>query len=366
MWSHFRKYLLFGGISQNEYQNIKAIIRKSNLKIWKVISILLEVLFMSLFLCAIIITYANISNNIIEGFKPFVIPLGILSGYMIVFIIVNFLALSPESKIFLPSIYVTNGIILACLGSIAFIKSDMIQTCLPFLLAMMALPFFNIDRPVRVCSFLLFFGLVFVILCIALRDINSILLGVVFTVVSVFVAFVFSLDRILHSKEIHKNIVTRNIDELTGLKNADAYDKDVLKIKITEKNASLLRFAVATFDVVGLKELNSEFGPEAGDRAVLNAASLLKSTFKTSQVYRTGGDGFVVILKGADYANRVALIKKIEDSIKKSSSLERDDSHYLLLAYGMNAYSPKKDKDYFSVYQKASMLMYDNKREMKK
>ena len=60
----------------------------------------------------------------------------------------------------------------------------------------------------------------------------------------------------------------------------------------------------------GLKQCNDIGGHEAGDQLLCNAANLLIKHFGDYEIYRSGGDEFVVILQECDKA---VFEKKIED-----------------------------------------------------
>jgi diguanylate cyclase (GGDEF)-like protein len=84
-------------------------------------------------------------------------------------------------------------------------------------------------------------------------------------------------------------------DELTGLCNRRAFfslAKEQLAQARGEDGSSSLIFA----DVDGLKQVNDEFGHDAGDDMLRDAAKLLKRGFRESDVVaRLGGDEFAVL-----------------------------------------------------------------------
>ena len=51
-------------------------------------------------------------------------------------------------------------------------------------------------------------------------------------------------------------------------------------------------------DLNGLKRINDELGHEAGDTLLRNAAKALRELFDARNVFRAGGDEFVVIMTG--------------------------------------------------------------------
>ena len=88
-----------------------------------------------------------------------------------------------------------------------------------------------------------------------------------------------------------------SIDVLTGCKNRNAMNNavnDIIsgKMKIPEP------YAVFFADLNGLKRINDEKGHSAGDRLLRTAAAILGEVFYESDVYRAGGDEFMLIASG--------------------------------------------------------------------
>lgn len=94
------------------------------------------------------------------------------------------------------------------------------------------------------------------------------------------------LDRIAHT------------DELTGLMNRRGlYDFGQRTLELAE---SLQQKGLVIYgDLDGLKSINDNFGHESGDKAIITEASILKSSFRSTDfVARVGGDEFVIISNG--------------------------------------------------------------------
>lgn len=149
-------------------------------------------------------------------------------------------------------------------------------------------------------------------------------------------------------------------DPLTGVKSKAAYieaeekkDKDISDRQISE-------FAVAVFDLNGLKETNDKYGHEKGDLLIKEACQIICRQFKHSPVFRIGGDEFVALLEGSDYENRV--------SLKKSFDLKMAcpaDDKQVIVAMGMSDYVDGDDLCMNDVFIRADKRMYDRKRELK-
>ena len=107
-------------------------------------------------------------------------------------------------------------------------------------------------------------------------------------------------------------------DILTGVQNRNAMND-----RITELCADPAKMpgslGVIFADMNGLKYTNDHFGHNAGDRLLKDAAVILQSTFVGAEIYRAGGDEFLVLLPGTTEAD---MRKKIADIKKKAAMFD--------------------------------------------
>ena len=93
--------------------------------------------------------------------------------------------------------------------------------------------------------------------------------------------------------------VLSSVDMLTGIRNRNKMNvmiDDIRSRKITLQYP----YAVIFADLNGLKHINDEDGHSEGDRILKKAASILTETFPDCEVYRAGGDEFMLIAAGLD------------------------------------------------------------------
>jgi diguanylate cyclase (GGDEF)-like protein len=111
-------------------------------------------------------------------------------------------------------------------------------------------------------------------------------------------------------------------DELTGLHNRRAFlTMADQRLQLLERGASLCLLIFA--DVDGLKAANDTMGHEAGDRLLVDAARVLQSSFRrTDLVARMGGDEFVVLADGATERDAELVLAKLQQHI----ALRNDDA----------------------------------------
>ena len=86
-------------------------------------------------------------------------------------------------------------------------------------------------------------------------------------------------------------------DLLTGVNNRNAMNQ-----KIEELEARHGQAGIFYVDVNGLKHVNDTMGHKAGDMLIRCMADVLKEVFGREEIYRAGGDEFVVLAEGLDEA----------------------------------------------------------------
>lgn len=155
-------------------------------------------------------------------------------------------------------------------------------------------------------------------------------------------------------------------DALTSVKNRTAYESKEEELNMKIRGKLPLEFALAFFDVNNLKIMNDEMGHSMGDEYIIRCCSLLCKTFKWSPIYRIGGDEFVAILTGEDYANRDSLMKSLREKIQQQNDNNAPRNKKLLFACGMATYDPESDKAVLDVFERADTDMYANKAQLKR
>lgn len=149
-------------------------------------------------------------------------------------------------------------------------------------------------------------------------------------------------------------------DPLTGVKSKYAFvDKESETDELISAGTAE-SFGVIVCDVNGLKQINDTLGHKAGDSYIKEAAVLICEHYKHSPVYRVGGDEFVVFLEGYDYENRDTFLREmnneIEGNIKKGK---------VVISLGMSDFVSGTDNKFHSVFERADVLMYERKKELK-
>lgn len=151
-------------------------------------------------------------------------------------------------------------------------------------------------------------------------------------------------------------------DKLTGLPNRallfDRFSQALYAAKRDKMHVALL-FA----DLDGFKQVNDEYGHEAGDAVLIMAAQrLLACVRAVDTVVRFGGDEFAVIignLDGAEQAARVA--DKIVQAFSSEMVLEDGVVCHVGMSIGISLY-PENGNNMDGLLTAADQAMYDSKR----
>ena len=149
-------------------------------------------------------------------------------------------------------------------------------------------------------------------------------------------------------------------DSLTGVKNSTAYTEATAKLN-QEINCGNPQFAVLVADINNLKMTNDRYGHNIGDELIVRTAKILQELFKTSTVFRIGGDEFAVIITGKDYDNYATALERVDQACAKSRIVAGENEIQVAMARGVSAFDPTIDTVYKDVFKKADRAMYMHK-----
>ena len=142
-------------------------------------------------------------------------------------------------------------------------------------------------------------------------------------------------------------------DALTGVYNKRAYFEAEERLN-NEMNKGKAKFSITMIDLNDLKVTNDTLGHEKGDALIIKVVEVIKKTFTKSNIYRVGGDEFVILSEGEDYKNIAKLEKEFLEFSKDVSA-----------AIGVAIYDSKTDNNVEDTFKRADRKMYENKKKMK-
>jgi diguanylate cyclase (GGDEF)-like protein/PAS domain S-box-containing protein len=151
-------------------------------------------------------------------------------------------------------------------------------------------------------------------------------------------------------------------DELTGIYNRRGFlalSEQQLKWAERERRSVELFF----IDLDCLKWINDTLGHKEGDRALKDVATLLRRTFRKSDIVgRMGGDEFAVLAINGAHGNRESPVKRLRatlDNHNRSKTGGYDLSLSVGIASSNSANPPSLDE----LIARADAAMYEEKRE---
>ena len=154
-------------------------------------------------------------------------------------------------------------------------------------------------------------------------------------------------------------------DALTGAGNKAAYE-DAVKRMDWDILAGKAEFAIVMMDLNYLKKVNDTFGHERGNLYLINAYKMIKDYFSEKSIFRIGGDEFVLLLQGEEYAHATAILNEFRAEVAglmKNSDLEPWER--ISVACGIAYYNPQTHEDALDVFKEADKVMYQEKKRMK-
>lgn len=150
-------------------------------------------------------------------------------------------------------------------------------------------------------------------------------------------------------------------DDLTGLHNRRGFmtlaDKQIA-IARRNRNGFLLLF----LDLDGLKDVNDTFGHAEGNRAILEAADVLRHTFRQSDIVgRLGGDEFAALAMGSSDTSELVVRDRLSRALDSVNS-KPDRAYPLGFSVGVLQCGPKDPRTLDELLAEADALMYEEKR----
>lgn len=152
----------------------------------------------------------------------------------------------------------------------------------------------------------------------------------------------FEMDEALRLERLSYN------DQLTGALNRTALQKVLTGMMYHNRSV-----AVIAADIDGLKEVNDTQGHEAGDRLIVTVANALSAAFGGSNIFRTGGDEYIVILQDHDEAECCDSIARVKQSLLEDG---------VSVSFGY-AFTAEFDSNYHDLQAIADKNMYAQKEE---
>lgn len=136
------------------------------------------------------------------------------------------------------------------------------------------------------------------------------------------------------------------VDAMTDTRNRRAFQEYVQKLPPHKETAFIFG------DMNGLKAINDQYGHKAGDKAIRTAADIMKATAGADNVFRVGGDEFLMIISDVDQKKTEVLIEQLKAQFQKSG---------ISMAFGASLHrTPIEDVE--ALVGEADRRMYSDKK----
>jgi diguanylate cyclase (GGDEF)-like protein len=154
------------------------------------------------------------------------------------------------------------------------------------------------------------------------------------------------------------------VDDLTGLYNRKGFIAlGKHRIKLAQRNTE--PFLIGFIDLDGLKPINDTFGHSEGNHALVDAANVLRDSFRQSDIIsRLGGDEFAVFVADADESSIPIVKNRIQLKVDACNA-EPGRQYSLSFSVGMAPSNFSGASDLETLLGIADALMYDDKRSKK-
>lgn len=177
--------------------------------------------------------------------------------------------------------------------------------------------------------------------------------------------FVSQLSAVVYNRVLLANLERMaSTDGLTGVYNRAFFDAELEKAVRHAKRYRDMRFSVMVIDVNGLKEINDLYGHTSGDKAIVQVASMLKSTCRdTDIVARIGGDEFAILMPSTNLVQAGILMERIRDAERDLGILvtPSEGLHVTIPVHISIGLASSQDDDPDLVLKIADDLMYADK-----
>jgi diguanylate cyclase (GGDEF)-like protein/PAS domain S-box-containing protein len=173
------------------------------------------------------------------------------------------------------------------------------------------------------------------------------------------------IEDITDRKRMEEEILALSItDQLTGLHNRRGFlslTDQQLKLAERNKRGMLLFFA----DLDGLKWINDTLGHEEGYKSLMEAATVFKETFRTSDIIaRLGGDEYAVLAVDINKTDSEIFTARLQSLIDTRNNQE-SRRYRLSISVGCSCYDPENPSSIEELMASADKLMYEYKQKKK-
>ncbi len=163
------------------------------------------------------------------------------------------------------------------------------------------------------------------------------------------------IDKIRLFQETRRLSIT---DGLTGLHNTRYFYRS-LDLEIARTDRYGTPFSLMLFDIDNFKQLNDNYGHQAGDEVLQELAKILKAVSRESDtVVRYGGEEFIIILPNTMEEETVHLANRIRNAVQENVFHLNDSEKVKITLSGGIASYPKNARNAKNLLNAADTALY--------
>jgi diguanylate cyclase (GGDEF)-like protein len=149
-------------------------------------------------------------------------------------------------------------------------------------------------------------------------------------------------------------------DPLTGLGNRANLELTLQReLKLSQRNRRPLSLLIADMD--SFKAINDTYGHTVGDQVLQGAARVIKQALRdTDQVFRYGGEEFVVVLANTGNSEAVNIAERIRQQLANIQFQTDIGEIQATISLGVCTNVPEDDRD--SLFHRGDQALYEAKR----
>jgi diguanylate cyclase len=163
-------------------------------------------------------------------------------------------------------------------------------------------------------------------------------------------------NSIILAKKLEQSEAQALVDPLTNVLNRGAYNLKMGQM-INEFKRYKEEWALLILDIDHFKIFNDDYGHQIGDKVLKSVAGTVRNAIRISdQIFRYGGEEFVVLLSRVDAKIASQLAEKICREVERDYFI--DDDKKLKVTISIGASIVGKDDTELSLFERADKAMY--------
>lgn len=154
-----------------------------------------------------------------------------------------------------------------------------------------------------------------------------------------------------------------NYDELTGIRNRANLDKTAQEIYQTYHSESV-PLTVTMFDIDHFKQFNDQYGHSTGDEVLKHVAHTMERemflTDTKGQLFRFGGEEFIIIFRGKTPEQCTPIVKDLRDSLVNTPLFLKGQKLNVSISFGISQLK-NTDSSFDDLFNRVDKYLYESK-----